>query len=968
MLLVAAAATWLGTRAHFTDGEFIRVDAADARVREVLWTPPERLALPASDSAEQYEPRIAWDGQTVYFTRGRAGGAADIYVAQRLPGGWTDPTPILEINTDLDELGPHPAPDGQSLYFYSDREGGFGGYDLWVTHRGESCWLPPQNLGSAVNSPYNDYGPAVAPDGLTLFFASNRPPEGVAAVASDDRWFATLREELQHRTYDLYAAPLSAAGPHAATPIAALNTPHNDGAPCVSPAGDFLYFASDRPGGEGRFDLYRARNLRDRFAPAENLGPQVNTEASELDPGLSQLGFALYFSSDRSNDESDRAAASMSASGARVASSAAVAATNPSRAASIATSTPVRRPYRLYQSNAREVYSERISREVDLLALLQSLLPWLLAVLALLILYALVGDLRDRRLNLLARCALGSLAAHALLMLLLAFWRVHAEMTRDRPAPIRVALVSAANSSSLHAQVRGDWSQAPSLAPERVEPAEWSEPVAAPVSATPFEPSLPPPTLSSSVMPSLTTPEPITPPAPAPLPNPIDAPAMPRRSLAVELELPAVSESESTPPSEPPAAPSPEDVPLARAEPTFADVPMQVAPMQTPATELPPLPGAPGRAAPARIDSEPATAALPIPAPSGWDAVEATAAPTVDFALPQPPETSVFSQDSPRPGPESDASPTPQFTQSVPRFEPASHAPGAPPPHRPQEEALDVAAPAWTPRAESLALDGIEPDYSPPALASSSAAAIEAAPLASVAAIELALPEAPAPRWTLRGMATDARDGSALSGTEVRLETPDGEPQVVRTDGDGRFEAAFSARPTELVATAALEGFVPASVALRGRQLPGRSGSLDFALQPLERDRILVEVSPRLHHLGNNLFEGRVNSRFEMPSEGRAYRIEFLVREEQLAGSPGEAVLTLLARGVQCEHPVRINGHALAAGLPTSPESGEFGEVEIGLSPELLIAGVNTLDIRSRSCWGDIDDFEFINVQIRIAR
>jgi len=38
-----------------------------------------------------------------------------------------------------------------------------------------SEWSAPQNLGPTVNSPFSELGPAISKDGLSLYFASNRP-------------------------------------------------------------------------------------------------------------------------------------------------------------------------------------------------------------------------------------------------------------------------------------------------------------------------------------------------------------------------------------------------------------------------------------------------------------------------------------------------------------------------------------------------------------------------------------------------------------------------------------------------------------------------------------------------------------------------------------------------------------------------------------------------------------------------
>ncbi|MCH9033457.1 MAG: PD40 domain-containing protein, partial [Planctomycetes bacterium] len=68
----------------------------------------------------------------LFFVRGKAGENGDIYVRRWTPKGWAEARPLLDINTEFDELGPEPTADGRSLYFYSDRSGGLGGYDLWV--------------------------------------------------------------------------------------------------------------------------------------------------------------------------------------------------------------------------------------------------------------------------------------------------------------------------------------------------------------------------------------------------------------------------------------------------------------------------------------------------------------------------------------------------------------------------------------------------------------------------------------------------------------------------------------------------------------------------------------------------------------------------------------------------------------------------------------------------------------------
>ncbi|UJP66100.1 OmpA family protein [Mongoliitalea daihaiensis] len=72
---------------------------------------------------------------------------------------------------------------------------------------------------------------------------------------------------------------------------------HNT-SPMISPDGTELYFASNRPDGQGGLDLYVATRLANGdFGNAKNLGPQINTPGNEMFPYLAPDG-KLFFASD----------------------------------------------------------------------------------------------------------------------------------------------------------------------------------------------------------------------------------------------------------------------------------------------------------------------------------------------------------------------------------------------------------------------------------------------------------------------------------------------------------------------------------------------------------------------------------------------------------------------------------------------------------------------------------------------
>ncbi len=421
---------WFARQAYYSDADTINQPAGTAVVRDILWQPPQRLAGLINTLEDDYEPRPSADGQLLYLVRGKAGENADIYCCERTLEGWSRAFPLERISSEFDDLGPEPSADGKKIYFYSDRPGGSGGYDLWMAERDEDGWQPPVNLGPTVNSEYNDYGPAITPDGKTLYFSSNRPSADDEVGSDPNAWIATLREDLYHRDYDLYSTALSERGWSNAAAVEALNTPQNEGAAAISPFGDFLYFSSDRPGGVGGFDLYRAWIRQGALQEPTNLGSAVNTPANELDPGMAMGGYELYFSSDRRPERAD-----------------------PQKP----------NDYNLYYTSSREVFEDYKTRTASMnwAAFWEEIFPnllWLLlSLLLMLLLFYLLRGEAYRKLSLLVRCLLVSTLLHMLLLFLLSFWNVSAAIAQAlrRDGGTRVVLASPAGSNEIAVQIRG---------------------------------------------------------------------------------------------------------------------------------------------------------------------------------------------------------------------------------------------------------------------------------------------------------------------------------------------------------------------------------------------------------------------------------------------------------------------------------------------------------------------------------
>jgi|GEM_PF-6255574 len=120
-------------------------------------------------------PFLTPDGHTLYFASNREGGFGkyDLYVSHYREGYWTEPVNLgAHVNTPGNEITPYL--QGDTLYFASDWYDGLGGYDIFRIRRVADQWRDRENLGACVNSPHNDYGWVMDKEGRA-YFTSDRP-------------------------------------------------------------------------------------------------------------------------------------------------------------------------------------------------------------------------------------------------------------------------------------------------------------------------------------------------------------------------------------------------------------------------------------------------------------------------------------------------------------------------------------------------------------------------------------------------------------------------------------------------------------------------------------------------------------------------------------------------------------------------------------------------------------------------
>ncbi len=270
--------------------------------KKAPWGEPVNLGPPITTSDNEGDASISADGLTLYLcSDGRQSiGSYDLLVTTRATkqGRWGPPVNLgPTVNSSAIDSQPRILPDNLVLLFASDRPGGLGGYDIHITRRSaiDQPWSKPVNLGPSVNSSMEDWHPCIFPDGSTLIFQSDRP----GGLGNYDLWQVPIISVQEQTAGFIFGTPVN-LGPK-------VNTAYQEIFPCFSSDGLELYFGSDRPGGYGSAesrpdgygstDIWVARRATtgDSWGEPVNLGPKVNTQASETPTSISSDGLELYF-------------------------------------------------------------------------------------------------------------------------------------------------------------------------------------------------------------------------------------------------------------------------------------------------------------------------------------------------------------------------------------------------------------------------------------------------------------------------------------------------------------------------------------------------------------------------------------------------------------------------------------------------------------------------------------------------
>lgn len=233
----------------------------------------EELRGNVNTEFQEFSPSLSPDGRTLFFYSKRDRRQyTDIFTSKlKADGTWDYPQEVKEINSDFDDQSPFITADGKYLFFSSNRDGAWEAKlgngkigvsrDIFYSEWNGKSWGEPIPLPVEINTDMIEENPNFVGD--TLLFT--RYPFSKPELA---RIYISKRKGKEW------------------SPAVALLNPINDSnatiAASLSHDEKTIFFASNRRGGFGGFDIYSSSwNGNQAYGEIENLGKDFNTEGDE---------------------------------------------------------------------------------------------------------------------------------------------------------------------------------------------------------------------------------------------------------------------------------------------------------------------------------------------------------------------------------------------------------------------------------------------------------------------------------------------------------------------------------------------------------------------------------------------------------------------------------------------------------------------------------------------------------------
>jgi outer membrane protein OmpA-like peptidoglycan-associated protein/tetratricopeptide (TPR) repeat protein len=223
------------------DDEMFYEDIYYSNLIKGKWQKAENIGEPLNGRDNDATVGLTPDGQQLFIYKGNKGNG-DLFESNLTGKDWGQATALPgQINTSAKENSATLSYEGNFLYFSSTRkENSYGGSDIFVSKRiKKNKWGDAQNIGAVVNTPYNEEGVFMLPDGKTLYFCS----DGHNSIGGYDIFKTVLQPD------GTWSKPENLGYP--------VNTPDDDRDLVLTASGRIAYYSSVREDGFGFSDIYK---------------------------------------------------------------------------------------------------------------------------------------------------------------------------------------------------------------------------------------------------------------------------------------------------------------------------------------------------------------------------------------------------------------------------------------------------------------------------------------------------------------------------------------------------------------------------------------------------------------------------------------------------------------------------------------------------------------------------------------
>jgi len=199
------------------------------------------------------------------------------------------------INSEFNEYLPGLTADGKTLIFTRLVPSGKISYDgkyeyqedFFISEKENGKFMPAKAFGSPLNTRGNEGAQSISADGKLLFFTSCEYEKGKSAHG---KTYGSCDIFFSHKEGKKWSKPKN-LGP-------VVNSKYWESQPSFSADGKTLYFASNRPGGKGKIDIWKTEMQPDSsWTKPVNLGDTINTPEQDQSPFIHYDNKTLYFSS-----------------------------------------------------------------------------------------------------------------------------------------------------------------------------------------------------------------------------------------------------------------------------------------------------------------------------------------------------------------------------------------------------------------------------------------------------------------------------------------------------------------------------------------------------------------------------------------------------------------------------------------------------------------------------------------------